>query len=222
MAYFNEDFNDFWAELALNNEKSWFDANRKRYQEVVKKPWEDFIKDLIEEARKITSIDDLPVGKFLSRINRDIRFSNDKTPYNTHVWAGIAQHGKKTPAPGFFIGIGVEGISFGGGMYRPDKPELTLMRRAIMKNPNELHKLLDNPKFKKHWGGELNGDKNKIFPPEFKEAAKAEPLIANKGWHYWYKGEVDDIAREDLIEWVIEYFKAGQPVNLFFQNALKK
>ena len=220
MAYFTSDFNDFWAELALNNEKSWFDKNRKRYETSVKKPWEAFVTELVERVREWEDIADLPAGKFISRINRDIRFSKDKTTYNTHVWAAIARDGKNTMLPGYYIGLGVDGIGMGGGMYHPEKDQLLSIRRHLVKNGDELHKLLGEAGFKKYWPSELSGEKNKVLPPEFKAAAEKEPLIFNKGWHYWRQYDVDEILRDDLADWVAKHFKAGAQVNDFFKTAL--
>ena len=118
-AYFDQSFNDFWAELALNNEKSWFDANRGRYLEQVKKPWEKLVMDLIEDVRGWEEISEMPVAKFVSRINRDIRFSKDKTPYNTHFWALLADGGRKAMKSGYYLRIGIDGLSLGGGMFHP-------------------------------------------------------------------------------------------------------
>ena len=83
-AYFEEDFLDFFTELAFNNEKSWFDVNRKRYEKSVKDPFKAFVVDMIagiaEFDPSITT--DLQPKDVSFRINRDIRFSKDKTPYN--------------------------------------------------------------------------------------------------------------------------------------------
>lgn len=221
MAYFTQDFNDFFAELTLNNEKSWFDTNRKRYQTSVKEPWEKFLLELIDQVRKLEPIDQLPAAKFGSRINRDIRFSNDKSPYNNHFWAAIVRSGKKDNRPGYYVRLGVEGMNIGGGYYYPDKEELISIRRAIKKDAVSLNKIINSTQFKKYWGGELFGDKNKILPAEFKEAAKEEPLIANKGWHYWKDYDVDVILSKDLIERIITAYKAGQPLNRYLTNALE-
>ena len=219
MAHFDKSFNDFWAELALNNEKSWFDKNRKRYEADVKKPWEAFISDVLAGVREFDDVDELPVNKFVSRINRDIRFSNDKTPYNTHVWAAIAAHGKKTMLPGYYLRLGVDGIWIGGGMHHPDKDALVKIRRGLVKDAASLHKAMNAVEFKKRWKG-LEGEKNKVLPPEFKEPAKDEPLIANKGWYYMSEYGVDKLLRDDFLKFTLDHLRAGAPVNAWFKTAL--
>lgn len=220
MSYFSNSFNDFWAELALNNEKSWFDANRKRYISDVKKPWEAFMTDLIEGVRQFDDINELPVTKFVSRINRDIRFSNDKTPYSSHVWAAIAKDGKKTMLPGYYIHLGVEGMYVGGGMHHPDKEALLAIRRALVKDAASFRTEIEKPDFKSKYS-EIKGDKNKVLPAEFKNPAKDEPLIAHKSWYYMaHYDDVDTILRDDLLDFVLAHFRAGAPLNAWLKNAL--
>ncbi len=222
MSYFDSSFNDFWADLAFNNNKTWFDENRKRYEQVVKNPWETFILDLVEEVRIFTPIDDLKPGKFSSRINRDIRFSNDKTPYNTHLWAGIAEHGKKTEAPGFYIHLGIDGLSIAGGYYMPTKEHLLSVRREIMKRPDVIPAILNSKGFKSHWNELLSDNKNKILPAEFKQAATTNPMLFYKGWTYWKTYSEQDILREDLVQFATGHYRAALPFNTFLADAIKQ
>ena len=89
-----------------------------------------------------------------------------------------------------------------------------------MKNGSQLRKLLVSKDFKNHWNSKLDGEKNKILPPEFKEAVKTEPLIANKGWHYWSTKPAEEILRDNLVEKTLESFKAAKPINDFLSNPL--
>lgn len=219
-AYFDEGFIDFFSGLALNNERSWFDVHRKEYKDKVKKPFDSFITDLLEEVRKFDDIDDLPTGKFQFRINRDIRFSKDKTPYTTWVSAAIVKEGKKDNRPGYYLRFSVDGVSLGGGMYHPEKNQLSSIRRSLATDSSGLHKLLANKKFTAMWGNKgLQGEKNKVLLKEFKEAAESEPLIFNKGFHYWQEYQIDEVLRDDLLIWVVKHFKAAKDVNAYLKKA---
>ena len=97
MQYFIPDFIEFFKELAANNNKDWFDINRKRYTDVIKEPFKKFVLDLIVEVGKVNpKIKDIEPKDCIFRINRDIRFSKDKTPYKMNVSALIAPGGKRT------------------------------------------------------------------------------------------------------------------------------
>ena len=95
MSYFSEDFLRFFKELAGNNNKEWFDLNRKRYFKEVKDPFHHFIEDLIAAVQKEDSNVNIAPKDAIFRINRDVRFSKDKTPYKLQVSAIISKGGKK-------------------------------------------------------------------------------------------------------------------------------
>ena len=97
MSFFTSDYLEFFKELAANNHKEWFDANRKRYETSVKEPFKAFTQHLIDElAKKEPVFKDLKASDCIFRINRDIRFSKDKTPYKTMCSAVISPNGKKS------------------------------------------------------------------------------------------------------------------------------
>src|SRR6056300_1464554 len=100
-----KEYFDFFAELEKNNNKEWFDKNRKRYAKHVKEPFKKLVSDLITEVSFIDSdIATLEPKNAIFRINRDIRFSNDKTPYKTFNGAVIAPKGKKDhTTPGIYV-----------------------------------------------------------------------------------------------------------------------
>ena len=87
MIYLEKEYLNFFNELSENNNKLWFDENRKRYEKFVKKPFENLITDLIAELSNIDLKITMQAKDAMFRINRDIRFSNDKTPYKTQMSA---------------------------------------------------------------------------------------------------------------------------------------
>ena len=96
MADFTKDYLDFFIELAGNNNKDWFDINRKRYEQSVKKPFYAFVQRLIDHfALSYPAFKELTASECVFRINRDIRFSKDKSPYKMMCSAVIAPNGKK-------------------------------------------------------------------------------------------------------------------------------
>ena len=84
---FNEEYLDFFKELAQFNKKEWFDENRKRYEKSVKIPFKKFVTELIQEIQKIDPEVEIEAKDAVFRINRDIRFSKDKTPYKIQMSA---------------------------------------------------------------------------------------------------------------------------------------
>jgi hypothetical protein len=103
MTCFTTDFNAFFMDLAKNNNKEWFDANRKRYESSVKKPFHAFVGEAIQRIGKLDRTVAIEPKEAIFRINRDIRFSKDKTPYKLSCSAIISPAGRKDHAvPGLY------------------------------------------------------------------------------------------------------------------------
>ena len=103
----NQESIDFLYELRENNSKEWFDANRKRYEQTrnnIIEVNQAIIKG-IESYDEGVAQTQLDPKKTMMRINRDIRFSKDKTPYNSHLFTSINEGGKKDPSAGYFFSL---------------------------------------------------------------------------------------------------------------------
>lgn len=217
MSFFTTDFIDFFLELEQNNNKEWFHSQKTRYQSNVKKTFENFVNALIHEIGKQEPLTVLPKDCIL-RINRDIRFAKDKTPYNLHVTAFISQGGRKDKSiPGFFIRLSPKMIGIMGGCFAIDKTQLASIRQSLIKDPEPLKSAIANPDFKSKFGG-LKGDTMKRIPKEYQEVVKTEPLILNKQYYFMAELSPDLITSDQLLDICMDYFKAMKPVN----DTLKK
>jgi len=178
MAFFTKDFLDFFIELAANNNKDWFDLNRARYEKSVKDPFKKFVEHLIKEVSKTDSaFKNLEAKDCIFRINRDIRFSKDKTPYKMMTSAVIAPEGKKSKSiNGVYFEFGPEHMRVYGGVYEIEKDDLQTVREGIAGNIDKFRKVYSEKVFKDTFGQFL-GYKNKVLRKELKEAAEKKPLI---------------------------------------------
>ena len=220
MSYFSEDFNQFFIELAGNNNKEWFDANRKRYENEIREPFKSFIQQLIDEVHKLDKRVVIAPKDAIFRINRDIRFSKDKTPYKLHMSAIVSPKGRKDKEfPGLYIELNPERIRIYGGVYMPDKEQLYNIREAIGKDIKGFNKLISNKKFKGTFG-EILGEKNSRIPKEFKEAGEQEELIFNKQFYFFTELPPEKVTDPKLIETIMGYYKDGKPVFDFFEKAM--
>ncbi len=218
-AYFGEDFFPFFYELSLNNSKDWFDQNRKRYTKVVKEPFYAFTQDLINVIKEHDPDLNIQVKHAVFRINRDIRFAKDKSPYNKHISAFMSPKGKKDGGyAGFYFHFGLEGSYIGGGAYSPSKDQLQKIRTGIAQDPETFMKHLNNAKFKKKYK-ELKGAKNKRIPKEFNEVAEQYPVLYNKQFYYMAESEDNDWAlRPDLLEFCMDHYKAQKDVERYLRS----
>jgi len=154
------------------------------------------------------------------RINRDIRFSKDKTPYKTNVSAAISAGGRKDHSrPGIYFEMGAENFGIYSGVYMPDKTQLQNIREGIVSYPKEFEKILKDKKFKKLWG-EMQGEKNKRVPKEFKEDIITQPLVANKQFFVMTKFDADKILDPKLDKIIMDHYLAAKPMGDFFCDAI--
>jgi uncharacterized protein (TIGR02453 family) len=144
--YFSRDLFKFLSDLAKNNNREWFNANKGRYEELVKEPFLDFISDAGPRLKKISShvvADPRPVGGSLFRIHRDVRFAKDKSPYKTNIGAHFRHSaGKEVAAPSFYLHVAPGESFIAGGMYQPDSAALAKIRTRIVERPAEWKKVL--------------------------------------------------------------------------------
>lgn len=223
MTFFNQDFLQFFMDLAGNNNKDWFDQNRKRYEVNVKDAFKNFVTHIITKlAEEDPAFKDLEASSCIFRINRDIRFSKDKTPYKMNVSAVVAPEGKKSKAiNGVYFELGPEHVRVYGGVYEIDKDDLLTVREGIAKNPEKFKKLYSEASFKNVFG-EILGEKNKVIPKELKEVAEIEPLIYNKQWYFYKQFDAEVVLSENLDQLILDCYKAGQPVEKFFNELIKR
>lgn len=221
MNYFSIQFLDFFKELAANNQKIWFDENRKTYELFVKKPFSIFVQDVIFEIQKL-NMEIVPDAKdAIFRINRDIRFSKDKTPYKLHMSALLSPQGRKDISnPGFYMEFNPEHLSLYGGIYMPDPTQIVKIRSHIAQNIDVFSKIIADPDFVQMFGF-IQGDKQVRIPKELKDAAEKQPLLFNKQWYIQANLNPETILKPDLMSIVLNYYKVAQPLHVFIKNALQ-
>lgn len=219
MKYFDKDFTSFFSELEKNNNKDWFDTNRSRYENSVREPFKKFTADLIEEAKRFYPTLNMSPKEAIFRINRDIRFSKDKTPYKIHSSAAISPYGKKAfSKPALYVQANHNDIRVYSGCYQLSKEELMDVRYHIAENLSKFQSLINDPDFVSTFG-EVLGEKNKRIPPQFNDIQDVEPLIFNKNFYYYFKLPPETIYSENLIESLLSRFEKGLPLSAFLIEA---
>lgn len=220
MAIFTPDFVQFFQELAQNNQRDWFHEHKKRYQQSVKTPFETLVSQLIISIQAYDPDLQITARDAILRINRDIRFSADKTPYNTYVTAFISRTGRKDKSiPGFFIRLSPEMLGVMAGAYGPDKQQLEKIRTAILDHPDQWTSIVEAPDFQQHFQS-IRGEQHKRVPAPFKERLEDYPILANKQFYALAELPPEKISREDLVDLLMTYWKAARPLNQFLLEAI--
>ncbi|MDX2047105.1 MAG: DUF2461 domain-containing protein [Chitinophagaceae bacterium] len=213
----------FLKALKKNNNKPWFDANRKTYEEA-KKDFAGFVQSVIDQFSKSDdTIKTLKAKDCMFRINRDIRFSKDKSPYKTNFGASINKGGKKSMKAGYYFHL-EPGQSFvGGGMYIPMPDELKKLRQEIDYNFNDFKKLISAKSFKSVY---KDLDKSDEFlltrvPKGYAPDNPAAEYLRLKSYIAFVKFNDADLTSKELLKKTLLAFKALQPLIVFLNQAVE-
>ncbi|MGD9991768.1 MAG: DUF2461 domain-containing protein [Salinivirgaceae bacterium] len=203
----------FLSDLAHNNHKNWFDANKERYQ-LALADFTDFIGQLIAHtAQTNPQLNGLQAKDCVFRIYRDVRFSKDKTPYKNHFGAYIAPNGRKNKLSGFYIHIEPTGQSFtGGGIFMPEPPVLKALRKEFYQVPEELLELLNTSDFKKYFIGLWDQDKLKTAPKGFPKDFEHIELLKHKSYVAMSSLSLSQLSDQTLTEHLSKVYKANYPL----------
>jgi uncharacterized protein (TIGR02453 family) len=151
---------DFLDELAAHNNRAWFEANKPRYEALVREPALDFIEAMEPVLKSIAPnfrAQPRKVGGSLMRVYRDTRFSRDKTPYKTNIGIQFRHAlGKDIHAPGLYVHIATDECFFAAGCWHPETDVLGKLRDFIAQHPEKWLAARDDKKFVSQW--ELWGD----------------------------------------------------------------
>jgi uncharacterized protein (TIGR02453 family) len=176
--YFTPKLFAFLEDLADNNDREWFKANQETYEQYVREPALDFINDFAGPLAEISShfvIDSRKVGGSLFRIQRDTRFSKDKTPYKPNTGVQFRHRsGKDVHAPGFYMHLQPGECFIGVGLWRPESEVAHTIREAIVENPVAWKRATRGKRFSERLslGGESLQRPPRGFDPD-------HPLIAD-------------------------------------------
>jgi uncharacterized protein (TIGR02453 family) len=213
----------FLKQLKKNNTKEWFDANRKKY-EAARSDFTSLVQSVIDEFCKTdTTLSSLAAKDCMFRINRDIRFSKDKSPYKTNFGASINTGGKKSFKAGYYLHI-EPGKSFvGGGVYDPFPDVLKKVRQEVDYNFDEFNKIINNKNFKAVYAKGLSkdGELSLSRPPKgYDENNPAIEFLKLKSFIAIAPLTDEQLTDKKFRSAIIKSFEALQPLIVFLNNAL--
>jgi len=209
---FGEKAIPFLKALDFHQSREWFHENRDLFERELKEPLGDLVETLTERfaAEGLGLKGDR--RKSLFRINRDVRFSKDKRPYNTHLSAILSPDGTKMEQGVFFIYFGLDRCFAGVAWWQPPKELLRAMRHAIASRPEEFRALV---KQLARNGLVLDGqDALKRSPAEFKHVTDADLAAALRNRHFIVRHEIDPagIHRPELAEELVDFARRARPL----------
>ena len=213
---------DFLKKIKKNNNRDWFLKNKPVYEEA-KQEFEKVIADILAKSIKFDKkLAGLEAKKTLFRINRDVRFSKDKSPYKSNFGAFINSGGKNSPLPGYYLHVEPGKAFIAGGCWMPMPDKLAAIRQEIDYHFNDFKKILSQKEFKKYFGGKLSAEDKLVNPP--KGYDKENPAVEFlKFKHFVVVHNISDkvLLSPKFPQYVADVFKAMYQFNQFLKKAVE-
>lgn len=209
----------FLADLEANNSLEWMKCHKNQYLEA-KNEFLTFIQDLIFSISEFDpSVAYLRAEDLIYRLNKDTRFSKDKTPYNASFRAHISSAGKKPIPAGYYICIKSSSSFLGGGVFATQFSQATTMvRNHIIQNAEEFQKIISNSNFVDNFI--IEGDKLKNVPRGYDKEHPLAEFIKHKSWDIEYHISDEQLVKSDM-KFIVEKFELMKPLNDFLNKALQ-
>ncbi|MGQ0531846.1 MAG: DUF2461 domain-containing protein [Caulobacteraceae bacterium] len=221
---FSKDFFKFFRELARNNEREWFEANKERYRAAVVAPMSDFIAALAPKLAKVSPhfrADPRPNGGSMFRIHRDVRFAKDKSPYKTHASAHFRHaRAKDVHAPGYYLHLEPKRVMFGGGVWMPEPDALLKIRTAIAHGPKAWTKAKSAKSVVAAFGGLSDHDALTRPPKGFEAEHPMIEDIKRKSFFVMAESSENEAAHPAFVGRVAKAYADAAPVMRFLCEAV--
>ncbi|WP_289057603.1 DUF2461 domain-containing protein [uncultured Flavobacterium sp.] len=212
----------FLDDLKKNNNREWFQENKKRY-EVFKKDYHQLVSDFLDAMKPLDpSLELLEVKNCTFRINRDIRFSKDKSPYKAHLGIWMSGGTKGLNRAGYYVHI-EKGASFiAGGFYSPESEDLKKVRKEIAFFYDDLQEILNDKNFKKEFGSlDINENNSlKSMPRGYEKDHPAIEFLKLKSFTATQVYNVSEVMEKDFVKKISHKLIALKPLNEFINRAL--
>jgi uncharacterized protein (TIGR02453 family) len=218
----------FMADLALNNDRAWFQPRKGAFEALVKVPMEQLVAALAERFRARGIPLEADPGRSPFRIYRDVRFSRDKSPYKTHLgasfpWAEGMGRGETTPeargegrhASGGYFSFQPGEMFAGGGLWMPSKRRLDAFRRLVIDDPDRVTAALEDPAFVAWFGGANGHEALKRVPRGYPADHPKADLLRWKSVVFGRRLSDADVCSPDLPDLLAEGYATAVPVLRF-------
>ena len=213
---------DFLDELAANNDRVWFEANRARYEALVREPALEFIEAMASPLAKFAPhfrAEPRKMGGSLMRVFRDTRFARDKRPYKTNIGIQFRHElGKDVHAPGFYVHIATDECFFGVGCWHPEADALGRIRDLIVAKPERWFAARDDKKFAAHW--QLSGESLSRPPRGYAADHPAVEDLKYKDFVAMASLSFAEATKPGLVKLASARFAATTPLMAFLCEAL--
>ena len=207
----------FLRGLRKNNDRAWFEAHRGPYQEA-RSRFEEYVADLIAELARTDDLGGISPKDCIFRLNRDLRFSKDKSPYKPYMSAYIAPGGRKSRRLGYYVHVSPGDQSMiAGGMHEPEPQQLARWRLAMDRDPGPFSRIIHEKTFRRYFG-EVSGEKLKTAPKGYPRDHPQLELLRLKQVTAMRPIPDKDLLGRSLVQETLRTFRAMKPFLSYLEN----
>jgi uncharacterized protein (TIGR02453 family) len=217
----------FFRSLARHNDKTWFEANRAVYETALRGPMKALVEALdVRLAGFAPEIIGDP-RRSMFRINRDIRFSKDKSPYKTnaglwfyHQAAGRGVGQEAEGGAGFYFHLDGASSFAGGGIWMPSRPALTKIRDGIAERPAAFRRIIDAPSFRRRFGPLHDEAMLTRVPRGYSPEHPAADLLRHQSFTVGRDVSAAELASAKLVDRLARDFETALPLIRWLNAAI--
>ena len=214
MAAIQKSIFSFLNKLKTNNNRDWMMEHKKEYQSN-----EKILKEFYGSVEASLNITDEISKLKVFRINRDLRFSKDKTPYNIHRSASFSRAGAHRRG-GYYLRIEPGNSAMAGGFFSPEASDLFRIRKEFEIDATEIREILNHKKFKKAFGGFNQAYQVKTAPRNFRKDDKNIDLIKLKNYFVECKFTDKEVLSEDFEKKLMDHYLLLRPLFNYMSEVL--
>lgn len=205
---------EFLKDLKKNNHRDWMQEHKKRYQSN-EKELKVFYAAVVDRLNEDDEIEKTKVF----RINRDIRFSKDKTPYNVHRSVSFSRAGAYRRG-GYYLRLEPGNSQMAGGFFSPEPKDLLRIRKEFEMDDQEIREILSNTEFQKAFGGFNTDYQVKTAPKGFSKEHSAIDLIKNKSFFVTKSFTDKEVFSENFLDDLIYHYRLLRPYFDYMSDVL--
>jgi uncharacterized protein (TIGR02453 family) len=201
---------EFLRQLVRNNNREWFQENRKKYDDA-RADLEKLVGYLLTEISKFQDLGNTQVKDCIFRINRDVRFSKNKAPYKSNISAGIGPGGRSSGRIDYYLHIQPDGQSFlGGGMWAPAPEQLARYRQEVYYNAAELKDIINESSFRAFFP-QIHGEVLKTTPKGYEKDHPEIELLRRKELFFSHPFSDKEVTSKGFAENTLKGIKLLKP-----------
>ena len=218
----NKEILVFLKELALNNNKTWYNDHKDHYKKL-RTEFHDWLNQVAAviamfDERVRDHLDNKKTIKVF-RLQRDTRFSKGKDPYKLNFGGSISAGGMDELNPGYYLHIEPGNCFIAGGLYMPAKQKLAAIRDKMLTDPKKIRAILANKQLQKHFSGLSTDGDLKTAPRGYDKEDPNVDLLRHKHFILYKQVKDSDVFKPNFIKDVLDTYKAMEPLHSYLAKA---